>query len=755
MQHFRLHRQFCVDYARGLEQARAMNRVAAKRHSKRDERGRFIKQRTNGEHRIDAQSTIRAPLASLQRRITRPTQYNWILPSVGLVTPTYLEMILRGALAGNHVQQYQLFDLMLDTWPELSASIQELTYDVNRREIIYDPFTLEDEKPTPSAIEKTKLVSSVLRRMNPKVEEDENGLEGTVTDLMDGWFRGISVLEVMWDTFDSGDGGMATGPRATAWVQPQQYGFNQQGILGWNTAQSFADTSAYAAPRQIQLDPFPPNKFLIGIHKVKSGTPLAGPMLRALAWWWCAANFSADWLLNLAQVFGLPFRWATYNLGAPEATVNAVCDMLANMGSAGWAAFPEGTTLELKEPTRSTGDSPQASLLDRADRYARMLILGQTMSGQTMLTSGRGGQAFGTVEAQLKEDRLEAASGYVAEIFNTQLIPMILALNYGNTDEPPVCRFLQEDEGTYQDAQRDQILATIGLPIPLSHMRKKYSIPEPEDGEAVLTPPAPKLPPAAGQDNLSKVDKASQGQPVSEQQKNRQDEKQKEVQARLEKIATINDDEVFGREIKKLASELVVAADEGAGRWVTINGNHVFISASHGMVDWNAPQRPGEGWEEYQKRWFDLGDAERETRGLQNMAGLYAWRRATDQQRAKWMEDVSPGKSTIKSGAIKAQDRWVTINGRHILINERHSLIPKSDSKGKMPNGKNVLEHDNADLGLADLKRKSELTTDPKAKAEIDKEIVQRYHELATSHTDIGEASRRDMDQLMHLMTRM
>ena len=538
----------------------AKRRYEGRKHSERGADGRFVKLRSNGQHMLEAQSTMNVPISSLSRRTTRATQFNWILPSVGAVTPTFLEMILRGALAGNHIQQYQLFDLMLDSWPELSAAVQELTYGVTRREIIFDPFTEEDEKPTPTAVERTKLVSAVMRRMQPRPEQDENGLKGTVTDLMDGWFRGVVVTEVMWDTFDLPTIGMATGPRATAWVQPQTYGFNQQGVLGYNTAQYFTDTSVQYYPSPMQLDPFPPDKFLVGIHKVKSGSPLGGPMLRPLAWWWCAANFSADWLLNLAQVFGLPFRWATYPGASPTATINAITDMLANMGSSGWGAFPEGTTLELKEAGATRGEhTPQSHLLDRADRYARSLILGQTMTGATM-AAGRGGQAFGTVEAQLKQDRLEAASAFVADVFNEQLIPSILRLNYGDEDEAPICRFLQENEGTYQDAQRDQILVQMGMPIPVSHIRKKYSIPEPEGDEEILHPipkAAAPQPQTMGEDGLPLPEKAAQGQPVSEQQQNRAEERQKEVLAsRLLTLSKIEDDEIFGREFKRLTSEI-------------------------------------------------------------------------------------------------------------------------------------------------------------------------------------------------------
>ena len=94
--------------------------------------------------------------------------------------------------------------------------------------------------------------------------------------------------------------------------------------------------------------------------------------MRPLVWWWCAANFSADWLLNLAQIFGLPFRWATYEPTAAQETVDRICTMLQNMGSAGWAAFPAGTSLELKADGQRSG--VHISLGEKNDFIFRLLF---------------------------------------------------------------------------------------------------------------------------------------------------------------------------------------------------------------------------------------------------------------------------------------------------------------------------------------------------------------------------------------------
>lgn len=428
-------------------------------------------------------------------RILRPqAAYRWLLPQLASITPQYIEMILRGALAGNHVQQWELFDLMLDTWPELAACAQELCDGLMCQKLIYEPFAEEDEDPTPSAIERCKLVSSALRRMQPDAAADENDLEGTLKDIIDGWFRGVTALEIDWQSV-SGAHGTMLAPKATYWVHPVCFAFDVNGRLGLRvdaqgqiSPANLGGTATFG-PANAQpaiVGAFPPHKFLIGIHKAKSGTALGGALLRPLAWWWCAANFSADWLLNLAQVFGLPFRWANYDPNASQETVDRICAMLQNMGSAGWAAFPAGTTMELVETGKQGSDhTAQGELLDRADRYARLLILGQTLSGSQDASKG-GGKAFGAVEADVKQKRIEAAGRYACRVLNTQLIPSILTLNYGDADEAPTIKLLSDVPAGKEKAETFKTLADAGVQIGQDFVRSVFDIPKPLADEETI-----------------------------------------------------------------------------------------------------------------------------------------------------------------------------------------------------------------------------------------------------------------------------
>lgn len=488
---------------------------AAKNRARHGTTGRFVKQSGNGNSKRAPQYSTPVGISPSLARMLRPqAAFRWILPNRAAITPQYVEMVMRGALAGNHVQQWEMFDFMLDSWPELHACWNELRDGVTGKKVVIEPHHDEDMPPEPEAVERARLVSVALNGMTPNATRDENGLNGLIGDILDGWMRGITVQEVLWQQLEDDDLGTIMAPASTFWCHPVTYGFNADGQLGLRTipgydtsgrnvtgtgpTQNTPPISSYplsylsAQPQPATLEPFPPHKFLVGIHKSKPGTALGGPLLRCLTWWWVAAGYCEDWLLNLSQLYGIPFRYATYDPNAPDETISAITTMLQNMGSNGWAAFPTGTELEFKDGSagRDNDKSPQATMLDRADRYARLLILGQTMTGNT-LTGGKGGQAFGVVEKDVKQERIDAAGKYACEVINKQLIASILLLNYGDTQDAPRLRLLEENEGQFVDAQRDQILQKIGLQLGADFMRRKYGIPEPAEGEEVIEPPQP------------------------------------------------------------------------------------------------------------------------------------------------------------------------------------------------------------------------------------------------------------------------
>jgi len=354
---------------------------------------------------------------------------------------------------------------------------------------------------------------------------------------MDAWFKGVSLIEIEWTMRKAGTLGDIIAPRSTSWAHPSCYAWGQDGSLGL----AMGNQSAWQ-PMPANLAPLPDHKFLVATCKTKSGSILGGALLRPLAWWWCAANFSADWLLNYAQIFGLPFRWATYATNAPQATVDSVCNMLQNMGSASWAAFPEGTKLELKEASKAGSATPQADMLDRADKQCDLLILGQTLTTDTGGSGAGGGSlALGKVHEGVRGEIIAAAADFVEDVIEKQFIPAILELNYGNADECPGIELSTEKEPDLEIKSRViQNLASAGAGkvIGLEWIGKQFGIPKPGDDEETLesakpAPPVVKPPtdPADPADLTDPADKDATVLPV------------------LARIAAIADDALFSKSL--------------------------------------------------------------------------------------------------------------------------------------------------------------------------------------------------------------
>jgi phage gp29-like protein len=247
---------------------------------------------------------------------------------------------------------------------------------------------------------------------------------------------------------------------------------------------------------------FPDDKFLIGIYKNRSGNSMGYGLLRQLAYWWSGQNYCRDWLLNFAQVFGQPLRWATYDPGSSANIKNDIADMLENMGAAAWGAFPAGTQVEFKEAGKSGQDNPQSYFINLADKLCDITILGQTL---TTDVGDSGSRALGEVHEDVHRTRLQDVCEWVANVLNEQLVSFICHLNYGDHDEmPELVPDLAGPSDPVLEAQRDQILLGSGVDMPREWFYDRHDVPMPQEGEEIITPPEPSpmaQPPMFGKDS--------------------------------------------------------------------------------------------------------------------------------------------------------------------------------------------------------------------------------------------------------------
>ena len=452
--------------------------------------------------------------------ILRPQSLGWrMLPYLAAVTPTYVEGVLRGALAGNHVQSCDLFDLMMDSDPEIAACVQEYIEGILRKKFSFTAYHEEDEEPSDLALEKCKVVSAALRNMRPDAAADENDLRGTIRDIVSARFYGQSLLEVEWhdvnnrqqlNVRDIPNLGQVVCPRSTFWVHPTCYGWDSSIRLGLRTeltdikkltkvvknrrGNSLAETTSNywmtgtsAQPLASTLTELPKNQFLLGIHKFRAGSVMSGSVLRSLAMWWVFSNFCGDWLLNYAQLFGIPFRKATYEPGTPENVKSEIKQMLQNMGSAGYALLPKGAELQFESGGGGgVSGSPQAFILSYANEMKRRVILHQTMTGGAGSAGNGAGKGGMDSESDVKSDCIDEGTRFAEGVINLQLVPMILEMNYGEGGdmEAPQVKLVDDTVGGLADAQKFQILAQF-MDIPTDYCHNFFHIPKAREDDTL------------------------------------------------------------------------------------------------------------------------------------------------------------------------------------------------------------------------------------------------------------------------------
>lgn len=391
------------------------------------------------------------------------------------MTPDRVQGILNGAFSGMLSAQFELFDLMEDTWPRLKKNLNEIKRAVVQAEWRAESTARPQSPPSALAERKRDFLADALNAFHPSLEDDENGFEAMIYDLCDAVGKGISVQEIHWEAR-----GPAVMPRAARWIPSHCYGYPPEG-----TALQLCPEGPLAPFR-----PFPPDKFIVAFFKTRTGHPIGGATLRSLATMWIGANFSYDWALNLAQLFGLPFRWVEYD-PAQKGLLNSICSMLEKMGSAGWGAFPAGTKLELHEAVQTAGNSPQAYLMSIADTACDILLLGQTLT--TDSGHGGGSLALGQVHEKIREDVLRYIGHWAATALNYSFVPALMRLNFGdNTDDPYLICDLVEVRDAKAMAERDVLLlGRLGLAAPKKWFYERHGVPMPGPHDDVFTASAP------------------------------------------------------------------------------------------------------------------------------------------------------------------------------------------------------------------------------------------------------------------------
>jgi phage gp29-like protein len=408
------------------------------------------------------------------------------------LSPDAIGELLDAGARGDLAAQSDLFNLMEDTWPRLRANLQKLKNAIRKLPLNVQPYTPKNGKPSATAQEKAAFVESALHLQRGYVDTTRAPLGSAVYELMDAVARGLSVVEIDWANDTTG----YVVPVGFRRVPTRYLGIDNDGTLALRLPVS--GFSSQVSTFNSQLVPFAkhPGKFLTGIFQSKSGALGEAAQLRALAPLWLGHMLGWEWLVQKAELFGTPLRWANYPTTATQVEIDAITSALRNMGTASWGAFPQGTNLQIMQGTTpgvSGPNDPSERLMGIADRACDIMLLGQNLSVEH---NGEGSRAATQVHREVELDLFETYAEYIVAVLNDQLIPQLIAQNWGTADEVPFVEVeITRPEREQEMATRDKTLfVDMGLPVSLQYLYERHKVPSPAPSEALFQPAKPITP---------------------------------------------------------------------------------------------------------------------------------------------------------------------------------------------------------------------------------------------------------------------
>ena len=290
-------------------------------------------------------------------------------------------------------------------------------------------------------------------------------------ELLDGIIKGFKAAEIMWD-YSEGD----------IWIKeyrgrdPRRFTFDKQNqlrLLTW--------------ANMIEGEEIPDRKFQLFRFGEKNNNPFGTGLGNKLYWpVWFKKNGIKFWAIFLEK-FGQPTPWGKYPSGTIKEQQDKLLDAIKSMQTDVGIITPDNMTVELLEAARVSSVDSYGRWGDFWNTAITLVILGQ--SATTEGTPGKLGAE--TERSEVRQEYVKADADRLSEWLNEQSIKWLVDYNFeGVKKYPKFWKRTDPEQDLKPLAERDRILIKeIGVPTPVSYIRDTYGIPEPEEGEEMISVP--------------------------------------------------------------------------------------------------------------------------------------------------------------------------------------------------------------------------------------------------------------------------
>lgn len=308
---------------------------------------------------------------------------------------------------------------------------------------------------------------------------DDDVLTAALFDMLDAVGKGFSVCEV--------DYGFRLGhmlPRELVWRPQRWFTFDRE------------DGETVMLRELAGQVPLEPHKFVVHRHKSKSGLTIRSGLARVASWAWMYKAFTLkDWAI-FVQNYGSPIRIGKYGRNATEDEKNVLWRAVSQIAGDCAAIVPADMLIEFQEvAAKSASTDLFEKRADWMDRQISKAVLGQT----TTTDAVSGGHAVAQEHRLVQEDIERSDAIALSATVNLQIVPNLVAFEFGPQDHYPKVRIGRPDEVPLKDfAEAFAKLGPLGLTAEASYMRGRLGIPTPEGKAELVGGRAPA--PATGPD---------------------------------------------------------------------------------------------------------------------------------------------------------------------------------------------------------------------------------------------------------------
>ena len=376
-------------------------------------------------------------------------------PAAGL-TPGKLATILRSAAEGNWESYLELAEAMEERDLHYQAVLS-----VRKRAVAQLPITVEAASDEPDHIEHAEYLRRWIKR---------GTLRKALFDILDAVGKGFSVHEIEWDT---------------SYYWPKHFHYRPQRWFD-------ADLIDKDTPRLRELgalEDLEEHRFLLHVHKSKSGSTIRSGIAYMAAWSWMMKRFTDhDWAVFVRN-YGKPIRVGKYDAHSTEEDRDILWRAVADIAGDTAAIIP--ATMQIEFITAMQGGANPEMHQRRCeylDQQISKLVLGQTTTTDAI----SGGHAVSKEHREVATDIERADALLLSAAITEQLVPWIISLNFGPQEEYPQILIGRPDEMPIKDwVEALEKLLPLGLRVETSQIYDRLGIEEPgEDAETIGGVPA-------------------------------------------------------------------------------------------------------------------------------------------------------------------------------------------------------------------------------------------------------------------------